>query len=168
MIGRIIKRIFHRVIRGLIVYPIRAVIMLLVLLAAAAVLLSQASLPSLSASMPSVPRVGRSEPFATENYMRGTTSFDAQLVWEALSSEAQSRYSSRGGDLQTLQVQMDQAKQAGAQLDQVTYIGGQPLPDGTSLHFYTVLTRGPQSRSEPEYVPYVFTLDPSGKITRVQ
>ncbi len=100
--------------------------------------------------------------------MRGTTTFDAQLVWEALSSEAQTRYASRGGDLQTLQAQMDQAKQAGAQLDQVTYIGGQALPDGTSLHFYTVLTRGPQSRTEPEYVPYVFTLDPSGKIVRVQ
>ena len=168
MIGRIIKRVFHRLIRGLVVHPIRGVIMLVVLLAAAAVLLSQSSLPALSLGMPSVPRVGRSEPSATESYMRGTTSFDAQLVWEALSSDAQSRYSSRGGDLQTLQAQMDQAKQAGAQLDQVTYIGGQALPDGTSLHFYTVLTRGPQSRAEPEYVPYVFTLDPSGKIIRVQ
>ena len=168
MIGRIIKRIFHRLIRGLVVHPIRGIIMLVVLLGAVAVLLGQGSLPSLSLSMPSVPRVGRTEPASTEGYMRGTTTFDAQLVWEALSPEAQSRYASRGGDLQTLQSQMDQAKQAGAQLDQVTYIGGQALPDGTSLHFYTVLTRGPQSRSEPEYVPYVFTLDTTGKIIRVQ
>ena len=168
MIGRIIKRVFHRLVRGLIVHPIRGIIMLVVLLTAAALLVGQGSLPALSLSMPSLPRVGGSEPNSTESYMRGTTSFDAQLVWEALSPDAQSRYSSRGGDLQTLQSQMDQAKQAGAQLDQVTYIGGQALPDGTSLHFYTVLTRGPQSSSEPEYVPYVFTLDQSGKIIRVQ
>jgi hypothetical protein len=63
---------------------------------------------------------------------------------------------------------MDQAKQAGAQLEQITYIGGQPLPDGSSLHFYTVLTRGPSAGGQSEYVPYVFTLDQSGKITRVQ
>ena len=168
MIGRIIKRVVHRLIRGLIVHPIRAVIMLVVLLAAAALMLGQVSTPSLSLGLPGLPQVGRTEPSATESYMRGTTAFDAKLVWEALSPEAQSRYASRGGDLQTLQAQMDQAKQAGAQLDQVTYIGGQALPDGTSLHFYTVLTRGPQARSEPEYVPYVFTLDTSGKITRVQ
>ena len=168
MIGRVIKRIFHRLIRGLIVHPIRGVIVLVVVLAAAALLLTQGGMPGFSLSMPSVPRVGRSEPSATENYMRGTTAFDARLVWDALSSEAQSGFLSRGGDLQTMQSQMDQAKQAGAKLDQVTYIGGQALPDGTSLHFYTVLTRGPQSMSEPEYVPYVFTLDPSGKITRVQ
>ena len=36
------------------------------------------------------------------------------------------------------------------------------------MHFYTVLTRGPQSRGDAEPVPYVFTLDKSGKIVRVQ
>ena len=168
MIGRIVKRVFHRLIRGLVVHPIRGLIMLAVLLAAAAVLLFQGGLPSLSLGLPQVPRVGRQEPSATENYMRGTTSFDAKLVWEALSDDAQSRYSSRGGNLQTLQSQMDQAKQAGAQLEQITYIGGQPLPDGSSLHFYTVLTRGPLAGGPTEYVPYVFTLDQTGKITRVQ
>ncbi len=168
VIGRIIKRVFHRLIRGLIVHPIRAVIMLVVVLAAAAVLLAQATLPSLSLGLPGLPQVGRTEPSATESYMRGTTSFDAKLVWEALSPEAQSRYASRGGDLQTLQAQMDQAKQAGAQLEHVTYIGGQSFPDGTSMHFYTVLTRGPQSKSDAEPVPYIFTLDKAGKIVRVQ
>jgi hypothetical protein len=168
VIGRIIKRVFHRFLRGLIVHPIRAVIMLVVLLAAAAVMLSQASLPSLSFGLPTMPHVGRSEPNATESYMRGTTSFDARLVWEALSPEAQSRYASRGADVQALQAQMDQAKQAGAQLDQVTYVGGQGFPDGTSFHFYTVTNRGPVTRGEPQYVWYVFTLDPSGKITQIQ
>ena len=165
MLGRIIKRVVHRLIRGLIVHPIRAVIMLVALLAAAALMLGQASLPSLSLGLP---QVGRTEPSATESYMRGTTAFDAKLVWEALSPEAQSRYASRGADLQALQAQMDQAKQAGAQLDQVTYVGGQAFPDGTSFHFYTVTNRGPVTRGEPRYVWYVFTLDTSGKITQIQ
>lgn len=168
MIGRVIRRIVHRLVRGVIVHPIRGIIMLVVLLAAAALLFLQNGLPTMSLRLPSAPRVGRQEPSATEEYMRGTTSFDAKLVWEALSDEAQTRYSSRGGNLQTLQAQMDQAKQAGAQLDKVTYIGGQALPDGTSLHFYTVLTRGPAASGQSEFVPYVFTLDQGGRITRVQ
>jgi hypothetical protein len=36
------------------------------------------------------------------------------------------------------------------------------------MHFYTVLTKGPQSRTDAEPIPYVFTLDRSGKIVRVQ
>lgn len=171
MLGRILKRILHRTIRGMIVHPIRVVIVLVALLAGAALLVTQAGLPSVSLSLPSLPAfrgVTSSAPTATENYMRGTETFNAELVWNALSEEAQSRYRSRGGSMQALQSQMDQAKQAGAHLEQVTYIGGQTFPDGTSMHFYTVLTRGPQSRGEPEPVPYVFTLDRSGKIVRVQ
>ena len=100
--------------------------------------------------------------------MKGNETFNAELVWNALSDEAQGRYRSRGGSMQALQSQMDQAKQAGAQLEHVTYIGGQAFSDGTSMHFYTVLTRGPQARTDAEPIPYVFTLDKSGKIVRVQ
>jgi hypothetical protein len=100
--------------------------------------------------------------------MKGTETFNAEMVWNALSDDAQGRYRSRGGSMQALQSQMDLAKQAGAQLEQVTYIGGQAFPDGTSMHFYTVLTKGPQPRTDAEPIPYVFTLDKSGKIVRVQ
>jgi hypothetical protein len=170
MLGRIIKRILHRLVRSIIVHPVRFVIVLVALLAAASLALFQSGLPALSLSLPSAPfRVGGGgAPSATENYMKGTETFNAELVWNALSDEAQGRYRSRGGSMQALQGQMDQAKQAGAQLEQVTYIGGQAFPDGTSMHFYTVLTRGPQSRTDAEPVPYVFTLDKSGKIVRVQ
>lgn len=170
MLGRILKRVLHRLIRGLVVHPIRLAILLVALVAGAALVVFQAGLPSLSFSLPSAPfRVGSSgAPSATENYMRGTETFNAEMVWSALSDEAQGRFKSRGGSIQRLQTEMDQAKQAGAQLEQVTYIGGQSFPDGTSMHFYTVLTRGPQPRSEAEPVPYIFTLDKSGKIVRIQ
>jgi len=170
MVGRIIKRILHRFIRGMVMHPIRLVIVLIALIAGVALVIFQAGLPTLSLSLPSAPfKMGSGgAPSATESYMHGTETFNAELVWSSLSDEAQGRYRSRGGSMQALQSQMDQAKQAGAQLEQVTYIGGQSFPDGTSMHFYTVLTRSPQSRSDAEPVPYIFTLDKSGKIVRVQ
>ena len=172
MIGLVIKRILRRLARGLITHPIRGVIILVAMLAAAGVLALQglqAGTPGLSVGFPSL-SLGRAtgEPSATESYLKGNETYNAELMWSALSEEALARYRSRGGSLQALQNQMEQAKQAGAQLEQIQYIGGQSLPDGTSMHFYTVLTRGPQSRSEAEYVPYVFTLDRAGKISRVQ
>jgi hypothetical protein len=172
MIGRIINRIMHRLVRGTVEHPIRFAIVLLALLGAAALAIVQAGMPSMSLSLPlptaSAFHVGSSAPSATENYMKGTETFNAELVWDSLSDDAQSRYKSRGGSMQTLQTQMDNARQAGAELDQVTYIGGQSFPDGSSMHFYTVLTKGPQAQSTAEPIPYVFTLDPSGKIVRVQ
>lgn len=171
MVGRILKRILHRLIRGVLLHPIRFVIVVAALLAGAALVVLQAGLPTLALSLPS-PSARLSSngaPVATENYMRGTETFNAELVWNALSDEAQGRYRSRGGSMQALQSQMDQAKQAGAHLENVTYIGGQGFADGSSMHFYTVLTRGPQTQQgAAEPVPYVFTLDPSGKIVRVQ
>ena len=169
MIGRIINRILHRVIRGLVMHPIRLVVFLVALVAAAGLVMFQSGLPALSMSLPSPSfRVGGSAPASTESYMKGNETFNAELVWNALSEEAQGRLRSRGTNVQALQDQMDQAKQAGRQFNQVTYIGGQSFPDGTSMHFYTVLSRGLQSRGEPEPIPYVFTLDQSGKIVRVQ
>ena len=170
MVGRVVKRILHRVIRGVVMHPIRFAIVLVALIAGAALVTLQAGLPTLSLSLPSPSfKVGSGgAPNSTENYMKGTETFNAELVWNALSDEAQGRYRSRGGSMQALQSQMDQAKQAGAQLEQVTYIGGQAFPDGTSMHFYTVLTKGPQPRTDAEPIPYVFTLDKSGKIVRVQ
>ncbi len=175
MIGRILKRIFHRLIRGLITHPIRGVIVLAAVLMASGILAAQSLDPRvLSGGWPSVElpsfgsRVSRSPPSATESYMKGTETFNAEMVWSSLSEEALARYRTRGGNLQTMQAQMDQAKQAGNQVGEITYIGGQALPDGTSLHFYSVFARGAQSRTEGEHVPYVLTLDRSGKISRVQ
>ena len=171
MIGRILKRILHRFVRGMVMHPIRLVIVLAALIAGIALVVLQAGLPTVSMALPSSSsfKVGSGgAPSSTESYMHGTETFNAEMVWNALSDDAQGRYRSRGGSMQALQSQMDQAKQAGAQLEHVTYIGGQAFPDGTSMHFYTVLTRGPQSRSDAEPVPYIFTLDKSVKIVRVQ
>jgi hypothetical protein len=169
MIGRIVKRLLHRVIRGVVTRPIRFAILLVALLAGVSLVALQTGIPTVTFSMPSALRfAGGGQPTATESYMRGTETFNAELVWNAYNEEAQGMYRSRGVNVAAMQSQMDQARQAGIKMEQVTYIGGQAFPDGTSMHFYTVLTRGPQPRAEVEPMWYVFTLDRSGKIARVQ
>ena len=169
MIGRIVKRLLHRVIRGVVTRPIRFAILIVALLAGASLVLLQTGVPTVTFSMPSALSFGGgSQPSSTQSYMRGTETFNAELVWNAYNEEAQGMYRSRGVNVAAMQSQMDQARQAGVKMEQVTYIGGHAFPDGTSMHFYTVLTRGPQPRAEAEPMWYVFTLDRSGKIARVQ
>jgi hypothetical protein len=62
---------------------------------------------------------------------------------------------------------MEAAKQHGMKLEEVSYIGGKSLPDGSSMQFYLVGIRQ-QARSDIDYQPYMFTLDRDGKIAKVQ
>jgi hypothetical protein len=104
---------------------------------------------------------------ATEDYLRGNRDYNADLVWNSLDNDAQSRLSAGGGSRTDLQQQMDAAKQQGVQLAEVSYIGGKSLPDGSSMQFYLVGIRQ-QTRSDLDYQPYMFTLDRDGKIAKVQ
>jgi hypothetical protein len=122
--------------------------------------------------LPSIPGLGSLRgsgpaPNATEDYLRGNRDYNADLVWNSLDNDAQSRLSAGGGSRADLQQQMDTAKQQGVQLADVSYIGGKSLPDGTSMQFYLVAIRQ-QTRSDLDYQPYMFTLDRDGKIAKVQ
>lgn len=121
--------------------------------------------------LPSIPGManlrGSSAPVSTEDYLRGNRDYNADLVWNSLNNDAQTRLSAGGGSLDDLRQQMDSAKQKGVKLEEASYIGGKSLPDGTSMQFYLVGIRQP-TRSDIDYQPYMFTLDPSGKISKVQ
>jgi len=119
------------------------------------------SIPGLSTLRP------QSAPNATEDYMRGNQNYDASLMWTSLSNDAQSHLRDQGGSPEDLQHQMDTAKLRGMKLEQVSYIGGKALPDGSSMQFYLVGIRQ-QTRSDLDYQPYMFTLDRDGKIAKVQ
>jgi hypothetical protein len=106
-------------------------------------------------------------PNSTEDYLRGNRDYNAELVWNSLDNDAQSRLSSQGGSKDGLQQQMDAAKQRGVQIAETSYIGGKSLPDGTSMQFYLVGVRQ-QTGSNVDYQPYMFTLDRDGKIAKVQ
>ncbi|HEY3058213.1 MAG TPA: hypothetical protein VGL99_04475 [Chloroflexota bacterium] len=120
---------------------------------------------------PSIPGVNQlrpqSAPNATEDYLRGNRDYNADLVWASLNDDAQNRLRSQGGSLEGLQQQMESARTHGIKLEEVSYVGGKTLPDGTSMQFYLVGVRL-QPRSDIDYQPYMFTLDRDGKIAKVQ
>jgi hypothetical protein len=120
---------------------------------------------------PSIPGVNQlrpqSAPPSTEDYLRGNRDYNADLVWSSLNSDAQTRLQDQGGSLEGLQQQMESARSHGIKLEDVSYVGGKTLPDGTSVQFYLVGTRQ-QTRSDLDYQPYMFTLDRDGKIAKVQ
>ena len=166
MLGRLIKRALHRLVRFAIRAPAVAAIVALLLLGGAGYLILQSGpeLPGLSVSLPGPSHA----PSSTENYLKGTQSYNAELMWTSLSDEALDRYRTRGLTIQDMQQQLDLARDRGTRFEQIDYVGGRPLPDGTSLQFYVVTSRGPGARAETEYVTYIFTLDRSGKISKVQ
>lgn len=108
-----------------------------------------------------------SAPPATEAYLRGNRDYDASLMWQSLSDDAHQRLTSQGGSPDDLQRQMQAAKDHGTKLEEISYIGGKGLPDGRSVEFYLVGIRD-QPKADIDYLPYTFTLDRDGKITKVQ
>ncbi len=167
--GRNFRRLLVPIVRYFVLRPARFFATLAVLLAAiAAVFLADAAFPGMWARVGAVLPHGTSPaPEATEEFMRGNQQYDAQLIWQSLSDQARSRLESQGGSVDTFASQMDSAKQRGVKLEDVSYIGEKSLPDGTSMVFYLVGYKQGADASV-EFVPYLFTLDTSGKIIKVQ
>jgi hypothetical protein len=136
---------------------------------------------------------GSPEPAATASFLRGQQTFDAHLIWESYSDRVLQSLEDRGVTVDDTQRQLDRLRQAGNPIQDVAYVGGHPIPTG-SMEFYVVTRSGPcvtpdrsgsqvrapdgthllvsaldqTCRGDPVYVPYVFTLDNSGKIDRVE
>jgi hypothetical protein len=160
-----LRRALVRIIRHFVLHPAAFVGWLIGLIAVIAVIVA---IPMFAPSMPVLSTLRpQSAPLSTEDYMRGNRDYNADLMWASLNSDAQSRLRDQGGSPEDLQRQMDSAKQHGMRLEEVSYIGGKALPDGTSMQFYLVGIRQ-QSRSDIDYQPYMFTLDRDGKIAKVQ
>src|SRR5579864_1969376 len=154
-----------RVVRYFVLHPAALVgwLVVLVLIVAAVV-----TAPLYIGSIPGLGTLkSQSAPSSTENYLKGNQNYDADLVWNSLDSDAQSRLTAQGGSRDDLQQQMDAAKQKGVQIAETSYIGGKSLPDGTSMQFYLVGIRE-QAGAAIDYQPYMFTLDRDGKIPKVQ
>jgi len=105
---------------------------------------------------------------AVDDYLKGMTTFDASLMWRALSSQAIDDMTKQGGSVQALQQRLDQAKQSGARYEAVTYVGGYPLTNGELYLFYVVSRRGFSTPNELEQVYFVFTVGTDGKIIQIQ
>lgn len=165
MIGQLLRRILRRVIRGLMHARLAVVGLLVVLLlAGGAFLLQGTRAPAFGLPLPN----SRLEPESTEKYLLGNQTYDARLIWSSYSDEVLQRFQARGLTVEGTQQEMERRRQQGALLEQISYVGGHSLPDGTSMQFYVVAARGPLTRSELEHVSYIFTLDRAGKIIKVQ
>jgi hypothetical protein len=168
--GSNFRRTLVRTIRYFILRPAYFYGVLAVLLAVVAAVLL---VPSIGVGGPSLPsfKLGlprsSGEPSATEEFMRGNRDYNADLIWQSFNDEARDRLRSQGGSLESVQAQMQAAKERGIKVEEVSYVGGRDLPDGTSMQFYLVGYRA-SSRADLEYVPYLFTLDRGGKIAKVQ
>ena len=159
------RRALIRIIRHIILKPTALLGWLLGLVVVIALV---ALVPILLPSIPGMVNLrGASAPPSTEDYMRGNRDYNADLMLASLNNDAQSRLRNQGGSPEDLQKQMENAKQHGIKLEEVSYIGGKALPDGSSMQFYLVGIRQ-QARSDIDYQPYMFTLDRDGKIAKVQ
>jgi hypothetical protein len=139
-----------------------------VLVAVVLVVAAVAAVPFLLPSIPGLNTLrSQPEPAATGEFLRGQRDYNAQQMWANLSSDAQQRMRSQGGSLEELQRQMESARQSGFKLEEISYVGGKALPDGTSVQVYLVGYR-PQARADLDYQSFMFTLDRDGKIARVQ
>ncbi len=176
MYGRVLRRAVFRVVRGAI--QRRRLVLAAFVIAAGAIVVTTFNLVSLPGA-PTRSRApsdsaaayqgsgGESEPTATASYIRGQQVGDARMVWDAYSDRVKRTLQSRGGGLEATQRQLEESRQNGGEIRQVRYVGTTPIPNGRSMHFY-VLERVGQTRGDVAYIPYVFTLDPQGKIDRIE
>ena len=100
------------------------------------------------------------EPRATASFLRGQQMYDANLMWSLLNEDLARSLRQQGRSVEEEQRRLDSL------IDSAQYIGGYSIPNGHSIHFYVVQRSG--GRTGVEYEPFVFTLDSSGKIERVQ
>jgi hypothetical protein len=105
---------------------------------------------------------------AVDEYIKGMTTFDAKLMWDALDPVAITAMTSQGGSQDALQQRLDQAKQNGDRYQDVTFIGGYPLKNGDRYLFYVVTRQGFAGPGVSDQVFFVFTVGQTGKITKIE
>jgi len=104
---------------------------------------------------------------ATEDFIKGQTTFNAALMWQSFSGDLQQQLSQRGTNQQSLQRQLDQRKQSGSKIDEVKYVGGVQAADGNRLFMYVLTIEAPNQQGIAEN-HYVLTVDPTDKIIKVE
>jgi hypothetical protein len=105
---------------------------------------------------------------AVDEYIKGMTTFDAKLMWDALDQQAIQAMTSQGGSEDALQQRLNDAKQNGAHYQDVTFIGGYPLKNGDRYLFYVVTRQGFSGPGATDQVFFVFTVGQNGKIVKIE
>lgn len=103
-------------------------------------------------------------PPALQTYIKGQTSFDAALMWTAMSDQLQQAVVSQGGSPEALQQNLEQARTQGRRFKDVTYLTGYRLDDGRAIFLYVLSM---EADGDSRQVPYLFTVGKDGKIDRI-
>jgi hypothetical protein len=118
-----------------------------------------------TASVPNDVRVAALPPApSVEHYIQGQQTFDANLMWEALSPKYQANQLEQGISKATLQAQVDKERSQGFQYSHYDYVGGIKLDNGGNMYFYAVDVA---LQSQHLKVPYTYIADTDGKIVYI-
>lgn len=101
---------------------------------------------------------------AVETYIKGQQDYNADMMWDAYSTDYQTTQLANGASKATLQAQASGMRSAGLQFVRSDYIGGVQLDGGGSMYFYTIDLAKAQQHGR---FSYVFTADAHGKIVDV-
>ncbi|MGI8915230.1 MAG: hypothetical protein ACR2JY_15835 [Chloroflexota bacterium] len=99
-------------------------------------------------------------PQAPVEFFKAQQSGDANTMWGLLSDSYK-----QGLSMQQLQAQLTQIQPKMGAITHVSYVGGTKEQDGNGVYLYLLtLDQGGQ----PNQVTYLFTLDPQGKIVKIE
>jgi len=97
---------------------------------------------------------------AIETFIKGQQSFNADMMWDAYSTDYQASQLANGASKATLQAQANSQRTMGLQFVHYDYIGGVQVDNG-SMYFYSVDLR---LRDQQARLPMIFRADVDGKI----
>lgn len=97
---------------------------------------------------------------AIEGFIKGQQSFNADMMWDAYSTDYQASQLANGATKATLQAQANSQRTMGLQFVHYDYIGGVTVDNG-SMYFYSVDLK---LRDQQARLPMIFRADADGKI----
>jgi hypothetical protein len=97
---------------------------------------------------------------AVETFIKGQQDFNADMMWDAYSTDYQANQLASGASKATLQAQASSQRTAGLQFVHYDYIGGVTLDTG-SMYFYSVDL---SLQNQHARFPIIFKADQDGKI----
>lgn len=100
---------------------------------------------------------------AVESFIKGQQSFNADMMWNAYSTDYQASQLANGASKATLQAQANSQRTMGLQFVHYDYIGGVKIDNG-SMYFYSVDLK---LNNQQARLPMIFRADADGKITGI-
>lgn len=100
---------------------------------------------------------------AVESFLVGQASYNAELMWDALSPSLQEDMASRGGSKEALALQIESQRALGQRYGNAEYVGGVQLENNWRRYFYVVDVMSPSPEGSGLFT-FIFTTDRDGKI----